>query len=65
MRKKLNRFLERSKGEQKIYNIVYYNSFNKGLTEVLSFLQNTENIKIKLFVIDQKEKIETQTKILN
>jgi glycosyltransferase involved in cell wall biosynthesis len=48
--------------EKKIYNFVYYNSFNKGLKELLNEIPVTFDLPFRIFVIGKEEKIENLNK---
>ncbi|HSP87360.1 MAG TPA: glycosyltransferase family 4 protein [Ignavibacteriaceae bacterium] len=47
--------------KKEIYNFVYFNSFNKGLNELLNKLSQLK-LPIKIFIIGKEERIENQNK---
>ncbi|OGU74307.1 MAG: hypothetical protein A2V93_04845 [Ignavibacteria bacterium RBG_16_34_14] len=49
-------------GQKKIYNFVYFNSFNKGLRELLREIPETISFQFSIFVVGREEKIENPNK---
>ena len=48
--------------QEKIYNFVYYNSFGKGLNELLKEIPENKDFRFRIFVIGMEEKLENVNK---
>ncbi len=54
--------ISRRQGEVKTYNFFYYNSFGKGLKEILAAIPEKVDFQLRIFVIGMKEKLENVNK---